>query len=100
MKIQTTCGHGDAHMEGIEGLPLTTRIRFQCEDLHLKSCHNVWSNGIYHDRSSRGHRGGQKRFHDSWRAEVRADGVRIRHRFPTREAAKAWIDSVVSRMSK
>lgn len=60
MKIQTTCGRGDAHMEGIEGLPLTTRIRFQCEDLHLKSCHNVWSNGIYHDRSSRGHRGGAK----------------------------------------
>lgn len=99
MKIQTTCGHGDAHLEGIEGLPIATRIRFQCEDMHLKSCHTVYSNGIYRDRSSKGQRMGRKRFHDCFRAEVRADGVRIRHRFPTRAAAQAWIDSVVSRRS-
>lgn len=97
MKIQTTCGHGDAHLEGIEGLTLSTRIRFQVEDMHLKRCHTVYSNGIYRDRSSKCQMIGRKRFHDCFRAEVRADGVRIRHRFKTREAAQAWIDSVVSR---
>lgn len=62
MKIQTTCGRGDAHMEGIEGLPLTTRIRFTAKDEDLKLRHSVYSNG-----------------------------VRIRRRFPTRKAAQAWI---------
>lgn len=89
MKIQTTCGRGDAHMEGIEGLPLTTRIRFTAKDEDLKLRHSVYSNGIYHDTSSKGF--GSKRRHNCFRAEVRADGVRIRHRFPTRKAAKAWI---------
>lgn len=61
MRIQITCGHGDAHMEGIEGLPIATRIRFACDELALKHSHTVYSNGIYRDRSSRGARGGGKK---------------------------------------
>lgn len=94
MRIQTTCGRGDSHLEGIYGLPVSTKIDFTVKDMELKFNHNVWSNGIYHDHSSKGAGGGR---HDCFRAEVRADGVRIRRRFKTRELAQSWIDNMVSK---
>lgn len=92
MKIQTTCGHGDAHLEGIEGLPLATRIRFQCEDMHLKSCHTVYSNGIYRDRSSKGQKGGGKsaftiRFGRKSERTACASGIVSRHAPPPRRGS-------------
>jgi len=58
--------------------------------------HYVVDRGVYYDTSTKGR---MNHRHHSYRAEVRCDGLRIRKRFASHSAARAWIDYMCGKAS-